>query len=174
MLSDLVGAVGFEPTHVGIKTRCLTSWLRPILATERAPKTPRKEIRPETDAKGYAQPPTKAIHLRHSRCGHSNTVTGNWQTACQTRRLYKFIRAVGCRGRRLCDWCDWARGRRHWCRFGASATGVWLPATAQIVSRLASEIGLFSHTPLNKSGVSVFGNVLKTDVNVSGRQSGAI
>tara|TARA_B100001741_G_scaffold190119_1_gene156646 strand:- start:720 stop:857 length:138 start_codon:yes stop_codon:yes gene_type:complete len=25
----LAGAVGFEPTHRGIKTRCLTAWLRP-------------------------------------------------------------------------------------------------------------------------------------------------
>ena len=27
--SILVGTEGFEPTHDGIKTRCLTTWLRP-------------------------------------------------------------------------------------------------------------------------------------------------
>ena len=26
---NLAGAVGFEPTHGGTKTRCLTAWLRP-------------------------------------------------------------------------------------------------------------------------------------------------
>ena len=25
----MAGAAGFEPTHGGIKTRCLTAWLRP-------------------------------------------------------------------------------------------------------------------------------------------------
>ncbi len=25
----MAGSVGFEPTHDGIKTRCLTTWLRP-------------------------------------------------------------------------------------------------------------------------------------------------
>ncbi len=25
----MVGTEGFEPTHDGIKTRCLTTWLRP-------------------------------------------------------------------------------------------------------------------------------------------------
>ena len=26
----MVGAAGFEPAHGGIKTHCLTTWLRPI------------------------------------------------------------------------------------------------------------------------------------------------
>lgn len=28
---DLAGAGGFEPPHGGIKIRCLTAWLRPII-----------------------------------------------------------------------------------------------------------------------------------------------
>ena len=28
-IQNLAGAVGFEPTHHGIKTRCLTAWLHP-------------------------------------------------------------------------------------------------------------------------------------------------
>ena len=27
----LAGAAGFEPTHGGVKVRCLTAWLRPIV-----------------------------------------------------------------------------------------------------------------------------------------------
>ncbi len=32
---ELAGAPGFEPGNGGIKIRCLTTWLRPILAARR-------------------------------------------------------------------------------------------------------------------------------------------
>ena len=30
----LAGVAGFEPTHDGIKTRCLTAWLHPIILSK--------------------------------------------------------------------------------------------------------------------------------------------
>ena len=37
----MAGAVGFEPTHAGIKTPCLTAWRRPIKTDKKRPESPK-------------------------------------------------------------------------------------------------------------------------------------
>jgi hypothetical protein len=39
----MAGAAGFEPTHDGIKTRCLTAWLRPCSTCVQPLRVVRKE-----------------------------------------------------------------------------------------------------------------------------------